>query len=150
MSPLFQEVNRWHGLPTVWGRSDCMLVVADWVERVTGRDFAADLRNRYYDEASAERVCGWVTAPVECVASRVGDDLPRIAVEDRLPGDIAVLSFAGEDGGRGHSTGAVWLGRSWVCKGVRRGAVELRHSMLEAQVLAAWRVPYGGAERGDA
>jgi len=41
--------------PFSWGRSDCALFVAGWVERVTGVDYAEAWRGRYRSAAGAQK-----------------------------------------------------------------------------------------------
>ena len=49
MSEHYRELHRWMSLPHIWGESDCIIVLADWVLRVRG-----------VDPAEAVRYYGWV------------------------------------------------------------------------------------------
>ncbi len=42
--------------PLVWGKSDCLLTVADAVEAVTGNDPAKDIRGKYKSKTGAYRL----------------------------------------------------------------------------------------------
>lgn len=134
MKPVFQEGNRWAAMPTTWGQSDCMLVLADWVARATGVDVAAEIRGKYFDAPSAEVVTGWLSDPVGCAARFFDPVLERIEAADRAPGDIAVLMTMGQP------HGGLWNGRSWFSKGTPDGGRRI-WEIKRTGVLAAWRVP---------
>ena len=141
MTPLYQELHRWAGLPFIWGESDCMLVCADWVARVRGLDPAASIRGTYDSRGSCQRETGFLRAPVaaveRCLATIGG--LDRVA--SPRAGDMAVI-VAAEPDGRISPCGALWLGRAWGCKG-QTGTVTLRPALVR-EVLAIWSVGYEG------
>lgn len=76
--------------PWAWGEFDCLLFLADWVERSTGIDPAGEYRGVYHDECSARRLIksvGGIAALVERCAARVG------FIETQAPrrGDIGLV-----------------------------------------------------------
>lgn len=116
MSPLYHELHRWKSLRFIWGETDCMMCVADWILRVTGRDPAADMRGSYDSRGSCQRETGFLRDPVaaveKCLATIGG--LPR--VQEPRKGDIAVI-LAWDAEGRVGPCGAIWMGDAWGCKG---------------------------------
>ncbi len=80
MTPLYQELHRWAAMPFIWGETDCMLCLADWVLHVKGHDPAADIRGTYDCRGSCQRETGFLRDPVgaveKCLAT-IGD-LPRV------------------------------------------------------------------------
>ena len=138
MTPLYQEMHRWARTPFVWGETDCMLCLADWVLRVKGVDPAAHIRQMYDGPGSCQRETGFLRDPVAaveaCLATIGG--LPR--VDDPEPGDVAIVKAVGTDG-RIASCGAIWLGDAWGCKG-QRGTTTLKPHLVE--VVAIWGVGY--------
>lgn len=116
MTPLYQELHRWAAMPFIWGETDCMLCLADWVLRVTGGDPAVDIRGTYDSRGSCQRETGFLRDPVgsveKCLATIGG--LPR--VEEPKKGDVAVILARDADGRIG-PCGAIWLGSAWGCKG---------------------------------
>lgn len=138
MTPLYQEIHRWRGLPFQLGHTDCVLVLCDWVHRVKGHDPAAHIRGMYDDWQSCERVTGWVRDPVGAVDAlwdTIGG-LPR--TQRPRPGDVAVIHAPSVD--RFRPAGALWMGACWACKS-RDGAVTLALDAVP-QVMAIWSVGY--------
>lgn len=139
MTPLFQELHRWMSLPFIWGETDCMLVLADWIAKVHGVDPAAHIRGTYDSPGSCQRETGFLRAPVEaverCLATIGG--LPR--VDTALPGDIAVIVLPNGRGGT-MAVGAIWTGTTWGCKGPE-GTTTISPRLV-ADVLAIWGVGY--------
>lgn len=138
MTPLYAELHRWATLPFVWGETDCMLCLADWVHRVRGVDPAAEIRGTYDSRGSCQRETGFLRDPVaaveRCLASVGG--LPR--VPEPRKGDVAVIAY--HDGERMQVAGGIWLGEAWGCKGPN-GTTTLSPRMV-VDVLAAWSVGY--------
>ena len=136
MTPIYAELTRWMGLPFEWGRTDCCLLLADWVARARGLDFdpADHLRGAYDDFASCHRLTGWGRDPVAVIegcAARVPldrTDAPRL-------GDVGLLQVP--HGGRVLIVGGIKTATSWAAK-APFGIV----SGKPAGVLAAWSVGY--------
>lgn len=141
MSPLYQEINRWIGMPFRWGETDCCLVVADWVKRVTGREVAADLRQTYSDQGSCQQRTGYMSNPLK-VAARCMETVGGFArTESPVAGDVALIKVLLE--GRVTAVGAICLGRSgWAVK-APRGALTLRGTEILG-VMRAWSIGYVG------
>ncbi|GHF71218.1 DUF6950 family protein [Seohaeicola zhoushanensis] len=116
MTPLYRELHRWASTPFIWGETDCMTCLADWVLRVRGVDPAAEIRGTYDSRGSCQRETGFFRDPVaaieRCLATIGG--LPR--VEGPQAGDVAVILAPVADG-RLSPCGAIWLGSAWGCKG---------------------------------
>lgn len=75
-----------------WGECDCLIFLADWLERATGIDPAGEYRGGYDDERGARRViqaAGGIFALVDRCAARAGlqDVLPSLV----CPGDIGLV-----------------------------------------------------------
>ncbi|MFC4668918.1 DUF6950 family protein [Seohaeicola nanhaiensis] len=139
MRDVYVEMHRWRALPFVWGETDCMTCLADWVLRVRGVDPAAHIRMTYDSAASCQRQTGFLRDPiaaVEACLATIGG-LPR--VETPAEGDVAVIMAHGPAGGL-TPCGALWLGEAWGCKGPR-GATVLNTRMVR-DVLAVWGVGY--------
>ena len=116
MTPLYRELHRWSALPFIWGETDCMLVLADWVKAVHGVDAAAHIRGTYDSRGSCQRETGFLRDPVGAVESCLATigGLERTKVP--LKGDVAVIITKDADG-RISPCGALWLGSAWGCKG---------------------------------
>ena len=132
MADLFATINAWKATPFVWGRRDCMLVLADWIMEVRGVDPAAGRRGTYHDEKSCEAVTGFISRPVE-VAARHFEGVGLARVDQAQPGDVAVIQIGNA------VVGAIWNGAAWVSKS-ERGA-HAAHPRF-AKVLACWEVGY--------
>lgn len=136
---VFVELHRWMALPFIWGQTDCMIVLADWIERVKGLDAAAHIRGMYDGPGSCQRETGFLRTPVEAVdkcLDTIGG-LPR--VEAPHVGDIAVI-LTRDPGGGTTPKGALWLGSAWGCKGPNGATTYSPRAVL--QVLAIWGVGY--------
>ncbi|APE43419.1 hypothetical protein BOO69_08310 [Sulfitobacter alexandrii] len=139
MTPLFQELHRWMSLPFIWGETDCMLVLADWIRTVRGADPADHIRGTYDSPGSCQRETGFLRTPVEAVEkclSTIGG-LPR--VDEPAPGDIALIRIADGRGGL-MTAGAIWTGTAWGCKGPEGTTTISPRAVVE--VTAIWAVGY--------
>jgi hypothetical protein len=125
------------GRPFRWGRTDCCLVLADWLlASGRNRDVAEHLRGTYHDEVG----CGAVLSAgggVLRIGRRLADEacLERIDPRDAGPGAIAVVRH-GRDGEAARHYGAIRTpsGR-WAIKATD-GLLMIRNP----RVAAAWRV----------
>jgi hypothetical protein len=139
MTPIYQELHTWRSKPFIWGETDCMLCLADWVQRVTGKDPAAHIRGTYDSRGSCQRETGFLRDPVgaveACLATIGG--LPR--VDAPRPGDGAVIMVQEPDG-RVSPCGALWLGSCWGCKGPQGATTLCPRAVID--VLAIWGLGY--------
>lgn len=122
-----QTLAHWRRSAFVWGRSDCVLSVADYVLAVTGKDPAADWRGVYSDETGAQAVAegfGGVLGLVSHYASQTGLE-PASAP---LRGSVVVADLAGRQ------VAGLHLGQRSAFRTLR-GVIELR-----APILGAWNV----------
>lgn len=140
MTPLYHEIHRWAALPFIWGETDCMLVLADWIERVHGVDTADHLRLAYDDFGSCQRVSRFFTDPEACVEGCVSK-LGLARADDPVAGDIGLLRLPDEKG-RIRPFGGLWLGEAWAVKAPQ--GVTTLHSKVAQDVLAIWAVGYEG------
>ena len=144
MKAVYIEMHRWMASPFIWGETDCMLSLADWVQRVHGVDPAADIRGTYDSRGSCQRETGFLRDPIaaveRCLASIGG--LPR--VEAPQEGDVGLIVHQEPDG-RSTPCGALWLGAAWGCKGLN-GATTVKPGMAkvmtDAKGPAIWGVGY--------
>lgn len=136
--PVFQEANRWLATPFVWGETDCMLMLADWVVAQTGcADPCAAIRGIYRDPVGCEQLTGFLSSPMTVMgwyAVRAG--LQPTAVPRR--GDIGLVSVA-LAGRRALVCGALCLGTHWLLRTEADGAWVLAHDRVTLR--AAWHVP---------
>lgn len=130
------ELHRWAATPHLWGQSDCMLVLADWVQRVTGVDPAADIRGTYWDAKTCQDATGFLREPVKAVARYAEGvaNLPR-GNELRL-GDVAVVRLADEPR---WPVGGLFLGAAWGFKSLSGVATRAPQFV---RVEAFWSVGY--------
>ena len=138
MTPLYRQLHEWAKQPFIWGESDCMTSVCDWIEKVRGFDPACDLRGTYDSRGSCQRETGFFRDPVGVVDRyfQAAGDLPM--TEDPRAGDVAIVQVQGADG-RIDTCGAIWLGSAWGCKGPN-GTTTIAPSV--ARVLGIWSVGY--------
>ena len=133
MTPVYAAVNRLMiGRAFVWGECDCMTVMCDWVQEVTGIDACADLRGTYASAAECQRVTGYFRNPVGVVAHYLEGVAGLRRTATPQPGDVGVVELRQPDGF--HPVGAICLGRSWAAKAEGCGPVTFR----PVRVLAAW------------
>jgi len=139
MTPLYRELHNWACVPSEMGRNDCVLVLADWIEKVKGVDPAAHVRGMYDTPGTCQRETGFLRDPVgavdRCLATIGGLE----KTTEPHPGDIAVLIASDEDG-RDSVCGGLWMGDVWGCK-TKNGATTL-HPRAVSKVLAIWSVEY--------
>lgn len=131
MDVLEKHLRLWATTEFEWGRSDCAIVLADYVLDVTGRDGAGHLRGRYSTKGGCNRVSGFIRRGLASVvgecAAKVG--LPLCEAPQR--GDIGVLQF----------TERAFAGG--ICLGDGRWAVKSPDGLLtptNPNVVAAWAV----------
>ncbi|KAB2728266.1 hypothetical protein F9K83_02055 [Brucella anthropi] len=74
--------------PLVWGRSDCILTVADAVKAVLGDDPAKDIRGKYKSKAGAYRLVR--QRGFKSVADVLGSLFEEIPVALAQRGDLGV------------------------------------------------------------
>ena len=117
-----------------WGKTDCMLMLAEWVMSQTGCDDpCGDISGLYSDVESCQRVTGYVRAPVDTTqfssdrAGLAGTIAPKA-------GDIAVVEVWQPDGPV--QCGALCLGDHWMFRSQEAAVI----IMETVEVLRAWSV----------
>lgn len=125
------EATRWRRLQHDWGRVDCVLVVADWVLRWTGRDPADGLRLTYRSYEGAERRTRFFTNPMGIMSERL-DFLPR--TERPRAGDVVLCQPVG-----GRAFAALCTGSLVVALSETEGVLHMR--LRDVRLLAGWEVP---------
>ncbi len=123
--------------PWTWEASNCLTLLADWVDRRHGTALGAEWRSKALNEAAARAAVhrgGGLVGFVGWIAATAG--LSAIDPSDAQDGDIGVARFATIVDGRVETieTGALRCGDHW---GVRT-MVGVMAGQLEA--VAAWRV----------
>jgi hypothetical protein len=133
MSPLAPFLAEAMRAPHAFGQWDCAMLLANWAERLTGRDPAAELRGRYRTRLGWMRIvkrAGGLDTLVGRIAVAAGVVPAEAPFED---GDIAVILT-----GVGPA-GAIRSGGAWVAK-----LGEGLHGSARCAAVAAWRFN-GGA-----
>lgn len=134
MTPLYAELNRWMGTPFIWGETDCIMVLCDWIKTVRGVDPASGDRFTYDDAGSCQRATRYFSQPVETLDSRFAPAGIRRGNELRA-GDVGLIKLPDER----HPVGGIWTGDCWGCKGPN-GTTTVAPAV--AEVLAFWSVGY--------
>lgn len=121
----FVEERR--SVPFAWGKNDCCLFAADWINRACGVDLAADLRGRYSSALAATRILAGLGGVLQ-VAEKLGSLRP-IKISTTQRGDVVAFAMQG-----GHALG-VCLGD--VCALVGKSGLVFPRT-LDAE--AAWKL----------
>lgn len=117
-------LTQWRRSRFIWGETDCVMAVANYVLALTGNDPAATWRGRYHDEAGARALYD-LHGGVQGIV-RFG--LRGIGIHEGLPAyGRPVVCRVGD-----HEVAGLCLGPR-VAFMAERGVVEGR-----AEVLAAW------------
>lgn len=115
------------------GEHDCGLILADWIERVTGVDPAAAVRGTYQDEASLAALAGPLGLPRLFDRILLAGGLVRI--EQPALGDCAMILPADD-----RPRGAICTGAS-----PRAFVTVAEHGLWgirsEVRLIAAWTFP---------
>lgn len=131
MDIIGKHLRLWATTDFVWGRSDCAIVLADYVRDLTGKDGAAHLRGRYTNRAGCNRVSGFVRRGLAAVVGECASKVGLPACEAPHRGDIGVLNFTDRA-----FAGAICLGDDrWALK-----SPEGLMTVTRPNVVAAWSV----------
>jgi len=125
---LIKAMETWRKADFVWGKSDCMLLVADYLNDIYGVDCATRYRGKYSTRSQCYLISGAHIDPVKPFKLCV-DELGLIETKTPVRGDVGVI-----DTGIIMS-GAICLGETWAAKapsGVTFGK--------PARILKAWCV----------
>jgi hypothetical protein len=130
MDLVSKHLARWRREPFAWGKSDCMLSIADYLDERFGGDCAAQYRGRYSSRRGCMRVSGFHRDPIAPAAACCATySMPYGTSGAR--GDVAVIRTASEQ-----AVGAICVGSGlWAA----RSAAGLKIGVPES-ILAAWRV----------
>lgn len=120
--------------PFVWGKTDCMMVVADYILDVTGKDPAAQYRDTYFSRLDCARVTGFHKDPVG-LFRRCINTIELEETNEPQDGDVGVINILSNDGPV--IIGAICLGKNWGAKGDKQAALIGK----PIEVLAAWKIP---------
>lgn len=117
-----------------WGRHDSMLLVADWMLEVTGRDPAAPWRGRYTTELGARRLIRAAGGKEAMLDTAFADLACAVRVDANAvrPGDVGLAPVV-TPALRFEPVAAVFSGLGWVWQAA--------HGTLTAPAaaVAAWR-----------
>lgn len=119
--------------PFLWGESDCMLDVANYLLLLTGYDCGGRYRGKYATALECQRVSGFLDDPITPFSLCVGEFPLQHAIVP-VRGDVAVVSIM--DGRKLRSVGAICLGKNWAIKaemGLAIGPVKT--------ILKSWKAP---------
>lgn len=94
-SKLFQFLDYSARHPFEWGVHDCVLEVADWLDRARGLNVANEYRGTYSDEAGAAAIIGLggLASAMSAKAAALG----LAETREPKPGDVAVVTAPGQD-----------------------------------------------------
>jgi hypothetical protein len=122
-----RTLARWRSSGHIWGQSDCLLSIGDYIAAHGGQDVAGRFRGTYDSEAGA-------LAMKDAYGGAIGlVDLTGLAhTDDMQRGDVCVV-----DTGEIH-VGALCTG-SGVAMRLAHGVVELEHRFV--RIVQAWKVP---------
>ena len=134
MDIIYATAHKWMATPFVWGASDCMLVLADYLVALGYIDIGDKWRGTYDSALSCQRASGFLTDPVKPLR----DGVARIPLDETMEperGDIGVIRMR-DGNGKMHGVGALFLGKNWAVKGENQVMVG-----PASEILAAWSVP---------
>jgi hypothetical protein len=117
----------WRASGHVWGKSDCLLSIGDYIAAHGGKDISARFRGLYDTEEGAfamKDAYGGAAGLVDLTGLAHTDDMQR--------GDVCVV-----DTGVIH-VGALCTGRG-VAMRLAHGVVEIEHRFV--RIVQAWKVP---------
>lgn len=117
-----QTLRLWRRGGHVWGQSDCMLSIGDYIAAAGHRDVSSRFRGTYDDEAGA---LAHIAANGGCDGLIDLTGIPRTVEPQR--GDVAVLM----------GIGSLFTGDTYALR-LERGVVEVNARF--ARPLAHWRV----------
>ena len=90
MDAICATLNRWKAEPFVWGQTDCMMVLADWLVLIGHDDPASGLRGTYDDRLTCERLTRFISDPLR-LASECFEGVGLEKTETKSAGDVAVV-----------------------------------------------------------
>lgn len=126
-----KHMRIWAMTDFAWGRSDCAIVLADYVRDLTGKDGAAHLRGRYTTKAGCNRISGFIRRGLVTVVGECAAKAGLLECSAPQRGDIGVLQFTERALAGG------------ICLGSGRWAVKSPDGLLtptNPNVVAAWAV----------
>ena len=131
MDVIAAHMRRWATTDFAWGRTDCAIVLADYVIDATGVDGAAHLRGRYATRTGCNRVSGFIRRGLVAVVGECAAIAGLPACDAPQRGDIGVLKFTERA-----FAGALCLGgHRWALK-----SPEGLMTVIRPNVVAAWAV----------
>lgn len=131
MDKALAHAHKWMATPFVWGESDCMLVLADYLMDMGYADIGDKWRGMYDSALSCHRVSGFLTDPVKPLEEGVSR-LGLKFTDNPVRGDIGVITVRHKDG-KIKAVGALCLGQNWAVKSENAVLVD-----KPVQILAAW------------
>ena len=95
-----------------WGRSDCLLFVASWVEAATGKPAQEPWLGRYATEGEARTMLGEAGGAIEAFKAVLGEPAQG---DDWQRGDVGLYAY--DD----WHLGLIFAGSTWVYRHGGRG-----------------------------
>lgn len=127
MIDLIDIKREWRSTKFVWGSSDCIISVCDYIFDQTGIDPAAPWRGTYDDEAGAEAICDQYGGALGLF--QAGMALAGLNPCDRSIGRPVIADFMGKQ------IAGIDTGKRVMMRMDGRGLVE-----WPAEVLGAWEI----------
>lgn len=103
-------LRKWAREPFVWGKTDCMLSVADYLIDAVGVDCGGRYRGRYSTRRGCMRVSGFHRDPVGAAEMCI-TEIPLALTASPAFGDVGVVAF-GETVAGGLCLGSKWAARA--------------------------------------
>lgn len=132
MDTLYAHLHKWLTEPFIWGETDCMMVLADYLIALGYDDAAAEWRGLYDSAASCQKVSGFIKDPVG-VMDKAATLIGLEPTDEPTRGDVGVVQIVDQTGPK--TMGAVCLGKNWAFKGHNTVVIGKPIS-----ILAAWKV----------
>lgn len=124
---LADTISRWRRSTFVWGQTDCVLAVCNYIATATGRDPAAQWRGTYHDDRGAQAIYEPYGGVLGLV--RHGLALSGLKEAPRAYGRPVVAKLGH------HEVAGIDMGQRVAFLVDGRGVIE-----LPAEVLAAWAI----------
>lgn len=100
-----KHINKWRRLRFEWGKSDCTILVADYLRNLTGVDYASKFRGGYGEDWQVVTGCENL---VDLFESSL--DCGFVSVKVPIRGDVGVIRLGSLQ------MGALCLGSAWAIK----------------------------------
>ena len=132
MDVLYAQLHRWMAEPFVWGETDCLMSLANYLVAAGYDDPGADLRGLYSDAVSCHKLTGFLRDPLAVVKPRF-EAVGLVPTDTPKRGDVGLLRIVSE--GKQVVAGGVCTGDNWAVKGEHRLTIG-----KPLEIIAAWSI----------